>query len=218
MRIVKHGRMTVRVEEEVGLTQALYGVGLSYGLTSHMTLEEFVKSGVLNDKGGVFDRVSQVAAKLSGKDGGHNKFLEAIAVWLNINAPRYWWQEFDTYRVGVTKQSESTIHTITHKYLTASDFCGRVNSVQIELLNTLIKKWRNCSDKERKEDYFIDIKEALPEGFLQRRLVVTNYKTLRNIYFQRRNHKLPHWHFFIQQVLAEVLDPQLITATKGENQ
>ena len=52
-----------------------------------------------------------VAVRLAPMDGGHNKFLESIYVWLNVKAPRYWWQEADTFRLS-TKQSESTMHTL----------------------------------------------------------------------------------------------------------
>ena len=41
----------------------------------------------------------------------HAKVLRGIQVWLEITAPRYWWQEAVTYEVGVTKLcSESTMH------------------------------------------------------------------------------------------------------------
>ena len=44
------------------------------------------------------------------------------------------------------------------------------------------------------------IKNALPDGFLQGRTVCTNYKVLRNIILQRRNHKLPQWKFFCEEM------------------
>ncbi|MCK9240314.1 hypothetical protein [Desulfocurvus sp.] len=53
-----------------------------------------------------------MAEKLAPLDKGHNKVLESMCVWLDVRMPRYWWQEFDTYRVGVTKQSESTMHIL----------------------------------------------------------------------------------------------------------
>lgn len=41
----------------------------------------------------------------------HAKVLRGITVWCQINAPRYWWQEMATYRIGAEGlSSESTMH------------------------------------------------------------------------------------------------------------
>lgn len=41
----------------------------------------------------------------------HAKALRGIVVWCEINAPRYWWQEFNTYKIGCEGlSSESTMH------------------------------------------------------------------------------------------------------------
>ena len=41
----------------------------------------------------------------------HAKVVRGIMVYAEINAPRYWWQEMDTYRIGTDRlSSESTMH------------------------------------------------------------------------------------------------------------
>lgn len=41
----------------------------------------------------------------------HAKVVRGIMVYAQINAPRFWWQEMDTYRVGTDRlSSESTMH------------------------------------------------------------------------------------------------------------
>ena len=52
----------------------------------------------------------------------HRKFMRMIIVYLDITAPLYWWKEFDTYRVGVEKNSCSTMHKIHAKEFTLEDF------------------------------------------------------------------------------------------------
>lgn len=146
-----------------------------------------------------------MAHRLADKDGGHNKFLESMMVWIEINAARYWWQEFDTYRVGTTKQSESTIHTIAKKLLTQDDFSHTILPAMIDYLNSLIKIYNSTEDKIERDMTFELIKANLPEGYEQRRMVCTNYKTLRNIIWQRRNHRLEEWHIFIK-ALEEQLE------------
>jgi hypothetical protein len=176
-------KMEVRILNECGYDEAMLGLSLSYNKRR--------------------EDMPRVAERLSVKDGGHNKFLESIAVWLDIKAPRYWWQEFDTYRVGMTKQSESTMHTILRRRLTADDFEGKLPSEVLAMLNHLI---------ESKD--FDGIKRLLPESFLQRRVVCTNYRTLRNMILQRESHRLQEWQTFISGVLAQVERPELLRKGK----
>lgn len=140
-----------------------------------------------------------VSSKLALQDGGHNKFLESICVWIDINAPRYWWSQFDTYRVGVTKQSESTMHTVMKQPLTAANFVGGIDAASLRELNFLIE----TGD-------FSKLKSRLPEGFLQRRIICTNYKALRNIVKQRRTHRLFEWRQFCADVEARLINPEYL--------
>lgn len=66
----------------------------------------------------------------------HAKAIRGLVVFAEINAPRMFWQEFDTYRIGVEKlSSESTMHTISKRPLTVDDF--DVNHVVREALTPL---------------------------------------------------------------------------------
>lgn len=50
------------------------------------------------------------------------------------------------------------------------------------------------------EEELIQMKENLPEGHMQKRIWVFSYQTLRRIYFQRRNHRLPQWRKFCEWI------------------
>lgn len=52
----------------------------------------------------------------------HRKFLRQIFVSVDITAPLYWWKEFDTYKVGTTANSTSTMHKIMSKEFTQDMF------------------------------------------------------------------------------------------------
>lgn len=52
----------------------------------------------------------------------HRKFMRQIFVSMDITAPLYWWKEFDTYKVGTTANSCSTMHKIHSKEFTLDDF------------------------------------------------------------------------------------------------
>lgn len=136
----------------------------------------------------------QVATKLYWRGDEEAKFLRQICVWLDVTAPRYWWCQMDTYSVGKEQQSESTMHTITKRPLNQDDFARDVNPTVLVELNYHIGR----GDMQR-------VKAWLPEGFLQRRILCTNYQTLRRIVRQRRKHKLPEWQVFINSVLEQAL-------------
>lgn len=145
--------------------------------------------GLSLNKNQPIEAMPGVAGKLKNKDGGHNKFLEHIVVWVLVTAPRYWWQDADTYRL-TTKQSESTNHTILKRPLHATDFeDGDISEGKLDELNELIA-----------QKNFLRLKKKLPEGFLQTREWRLDYKTIRNMILQRRNHKLPHWPSFLCQL------------------
>lgn len=174
-------RMTVKVLREAGWQEALWGLSLSYNAD--------------------LEKMPDRALKLCGLDGGHNKFLESISVWLAINAPRNWWQEFDTYRVGTSRNSESTMHTLKKQVITLENFNNdNIPQATIDHLNSLIQ--RNAPIEE--------IKDNLPEGYLQMRQVCTNYKTLRWIIQQRKTHRLPTWHVFVDSLREQLQHPEYL--------
>jgi len=171
--------MQVRVLEEAGYKWAMLGLSLSFRQDP--------------------DRMDSVAMRLAHKGDGHNKYLEQMVVWLDIVGPRYWWQQFDTYRVGVSKQSESTMHTITKRPLTQEDFEHPIPKGWLDELNRLIEAedWRR-------------VKELLPESFRQRRIVCTNYLALQRMVRQRRDHRLPEWWEFIVELVPQLKRPELV--------
>lgn len=169
----------LKILQEAGFESAMLGLSLSFN------------QSIIN--------MAEVSRSLYKKGGGHSKFLESLQIWIDITMPRYWWQEFDTYRCGTTKQSESTIHTIMRRKLTQDDFVDTISNSTLLGLNELIHQYKNGNhNKGINEDLFKGIKRHLPEGFLQRRIVNTNYKTLQNMIQQRKNHKLEEWQEFVK--------------------
>lgn len=172
--------MKVKVRREAGHEEAMLGLSMSYDQP--------------------VENMPMVAEKLLCKGGSHVKFLEFIVVWLDITAPRYWWQQEATYRCGISRQSESTMHTILRHPLASHNFEDWIPVPTLERLNMLIKA-----------ESFESVKNELPEGFLQRRIVVTNYKVLSHIYGQRKNHRLKQWRIFIEAILRQVRYPHFVT-------
>jgi hypothetical protein len=146
------------------------------------------------------ENMPKVASKLGRLDHGHNKFLEHIYLWMLVEAPRYWWQEADTYRHG-SKQSQSTMYDLM-KFKPEELIYSEVKKLiededlseetYLDILSAL-----NLPDKTEK---LVSVKRRLPEGFLQQREWVINLKTYREMVIQRLDHKLPHWIIFLRLI------------------
>jgi len=171
--------VNLTILEEHGYASALLGLSLSYN----------------QDPTGM----PAVARRLCFKGDGHNKFLESLVVWLDMTAPRYFWQQFDTYRIGATKQSESTMHTMTRTRLSQAHFEHPIPDAHLVHLNELV----DASDWE-------GVKRDLPESFLQRRIVCTNYMTIQRMARQRETHRLSEWRTFVQAILRQAQHPELL--------
>lgn len=59
--------------------------------------------------------------------------------------------------------------------------------------------------------YWKELIRILPESWLQTRTWTGNYETLRNMYFQRRYHKLTEWHQFCDFIETLPYGKELIT-------
>ena len=83
----------------------------------------------------------------------------------------------------------------------------------IKAINTLAAEYRETKDNL----IFLDIKELLPESYIQSRVVCFSYQTLRRIYKQRKNHRLPEWHEFCGWIESLPMADKLITYGCKEN-
>jgi len=185
-------QIETKVLKEAGYNEALLGMSLSFK-DPLIPMDDWL----MDDRK---EKMRIRAVNLCDKDGGHNKFLESIQVWVYVNASRYFWQEFDTYRVGVTKNSGSTMHTLLKRPAVVEDFEDRlISHVQLEALNEAL----TLKD-------LIRAKQLLPEGYLQERIVNLNYKVLRGIIQQRANHRLPHWRKMINDLKDQLEHTELL--------
>ena len=157
------------------------------------------------------------------------KFMRQIFVSVDITAPLYWWKEFDTYKIGTVANSTSTMHKLASTPITID--CFEIDDLTRELkvfdqepynydttidgcwediiciCETLRQRYNETKDKR----YWKELIRILPEGWLQTRTVTLNYEVLRNIYFQRRYHKLTEWHRFCEWIEQLPYGKELIT-------
>lgn len=158
-------------------------------------LESYDKSGIEQDL--------ELSRRLYRAGGEHSKHLRLIKVWMEVTAPRYWWQEMDTYK-HIEKVSRSTMHKLLAREVVITDFMvtdGRdYENLQepIRIINNLRADYLITKDDEM----LLRAKRMLPESYLQTRTLVTNYQQLANMHHQRKNHRLKEeWGTFCQEIL-----------------
>jgi len=139
-----------------------------------------------------------LAQKLTKAGSEHCKFLRQIMVWADFDLPRNIHSEFDTYQF-VVKNSESTMHTAHKRRLTQEDFEYGCYEPTLKHLNYLIEQRK--SGVISSNDFIEVFKNALPEGFLQKRTTMLSYAQLLNIYNQRKKHRLKVWRDICEWIL-----------------
>ncbi len=145
----------------------------------------------------------ELAKKLINAGTDHRKFLRMIHVQADVTAPLYWWKEYDTYKVGTTANSSSTMHTICKKKFSMDDFSTdeAVHMKCWEYLLDELNYYREKYNKTGNKEYWRAIIQLLPNAYNQFRTIDLDYETLMRIYYARRNHKLSEWHKFCDWIL-----------------
>ncbi len=131
--------------------------------------------------------------KLIKRGPEHCKFLRRIGIWVDLTLPRYVWVDLDTYKVGTTKDSCSTMHKLGSRDLTGCDFMGDISETHLKELNDWGSLLRSAKENKNAEEinmYRTKYKQQLPEGFLIKASFKMNYKIALSMYFQRQNHGL----------------------------
>ena len=148
-----------------------------------------------------------LAKRLAHAGSDHRKFLRQIFVSVDINAPLYWWKEFDTYKVGTVANSCSTMHKIHSKEFERADFShDRLDEGGLRMLDATVEyleaeRQKFVADKDNKQSWHNMI-QMLPSSYNQMRTVSLNYENLINIYYARKSHKLAEWHTFCDWIAS----------------
>lgn len=136
--------------------------------------------------------------RLRNAGSDHRKFMRQIFVSVDITAPLYWWKEFDTYKVGTTANSCSTMHKIHAKEFTLDDFSHEhLEVIPLEnLVDTIdtMNLYRQWFIETKEKSNWWQMIQLLPTSYNQMRTVMLNYEVLTNMYHARKNHKLDEWH------------------------
>ena len=132
----------------------------------------------------------------------HRKYLRQICVSMDITAPLYWWKEFDTYKVGTTADSCSTMHKIHAKEFELDDFSHE--HLSEDVIRNPLNATINCLNffrelylQHKDKDDWWQMIQLLPSSYNQKRTVTFTYENVVTMIRQRTGHKLDEWNDFV---------------------
>lgn len=162
----------------------------------------------------------ELMQRLSKSGPSHAKFLRYITVSFDVTAPRYWWAEMDTYKVGTVRNSCSTMHKVQAKEFVRDDFSHEhLDEASLKALDVLIDTLNAARDRynegKNKDDWWQMI-QLLPASLNQKATMIMNYQVLQGIYQTRKGHRLDEWHTFCHWI-ENLPYSSLITGKLEEN-
>ena len=125
----------------------------------------------------------------------HRKFLRQIFVSADFTMPNYLTNEFDTYKIGTTRNSCSIQHKGSSREFTKDDFTfDDMTNPDVDVVVSIINKYRNKFIDTNNYDDFRTLRQFLGMNYNYKFTWSGNYEILLNMYRQRKNHKLKEWH------------------------
>lgn len=165
--------------------------------------------------------------------GAHDQFLTGIRVSFDLTFTNKAWVEAERYRFLEFVSSQSTMHRIT-KFDLRNQYNQYVDPRIIEIMeekvrqhNILLEELANTpmEDEYNRErlkrlitQKYLEILYSNPAGFMLTARMTTNYRCLKNIWRQRRNHRLPEWREFCKWIETLPYAKELICYEKKENE
>lgn len=181
-------------------------------------LEESIKASKYPMAINTVDCTSEITKTVSGlgssnKGEGHDQWLTGVRVAFDLTFSNKAWVELERYRFVEFVSSQSTMHRITK--LDIKKQCNKYvwNSTidkleeKVKEYNGLLKYKNNLKEQsytseidKRLMDLYLEILYNVPSGFELTARLTTNYRALKTVYFQRKNHRLPEWREFCEWV------------------
>ena len=128
----------------------------------------------------------------------HDQFLTGCLVQFDLYAPLYMWKQLQRYHFLDFISSQSTMHRLT-KFNVKECCVDDVDKVIIDRYQQLLDMYNrsyNEMNNEEKTALWRTLVASLPSGFVLGATMTTNYRQLKTIYHQRKNHRLSEWHEF----------------------
>lgn len=194
-----------------------------YGLEESIRRAKFPMS---TDTDGLTTELTKGIKSLaqSGTGEGHDQFLTGIIVQFDLTFTNKAWTELQRYHFIDFVSSQSTMHRIL-KFDYDKQYCKHVDSRIVQIMKEKVANYNKVAKMAEQEGIkdkeavlnamYLEILYSNPAGFMLTAGMTTNYRQLKTIYKQRKNHRLPEWRTFCQWI-ETLPHSELITGADPE--
>ena len=154
----------------------------------------------------------------SKKGSGHDQYLTGIRVAFDLTFSNKAWVELERYGFIDFVSSQSTMHRIT-KFDLKNQYNEYVDPRIIKIMQEKVDDYNRMSatgdySKDLMAVKYLEILYSNPAGFELTARITTNYRALKTVHPQRKNHRLPEWKEFCEWI--ETLPNAKLLITGGE--
>lgn len=174
------------------------------------------KYPMATDLSKISEEVTERTLKLANAPAGsgHDNFLNGVIVQFDLTFTNKAWVEAERYHFLDFVSSQSTMHRIT-KFDLDKAYIEYTDPRIIEIMKEKTKEYNELQEdikrlqEEGKDtgtlmsvaaEKYLEILYSNPAGFKLTARMTTNYRQLKTIYAQRRNHRLPEWRAFCEWI------------------
>lgn len=168
----------------------VYGLEQSFRASKFPMLENTSKAD-----GGYTGTVKKLGQSRIGL--GHDNFENGIIVQFDLAASNKFWVEMQRYHFIDFVSSQSTMHRIARM-----DFRAMCNDYVTENTLNELERLKAEYNADKSEENYLRLLYNIPSGFELTARMTTNYRQLKTIYAQRKNHRLPEWRTFCAWIEA----------------
>ena len=141
----------------------------------------------------------------SKKGEGHDQYLTGIRVAFDLTFSNKAWVELERYRFVEFVSSQSTMHRISKM-----DIRGQVNEYVTENTIQEVERLKEIYLQTQDKEDYLRLLYNIPSGFELTARLTTNYRALKTVYSQRKNHRLPEWREFCKWIESLPYSKELI--------
>lgn len=141
----------------------------------------------------ITDNVHRLGSCVTGT--GHDQFLTGIIVQFDLTFSLKAWTEAQRYHFFDFVSSQSTMHRIA-KFDIEKQCNDYVHPDTIEIVRRMLDDYNADPSTEN----YLHLLYNIPTGFRLTARMTTNYRQLKTIYKQRKNHRLPEWREFCKWI------------------
>lgn len=132
---------------------------------------------------------------------GHDNFMNGIIVQFDLTCSVKMWTEFQRYHFADFISSQSTMHRIA-RFNLDDQYDNHVDPRIIAIMKEKVEEYNQLLQNESSgaSEKYLEILYSNPCGFKLTAGITTNYRQLKTMYKQRKNHRLPEWREFCKWI------------------